>query len=314
MTDEKRSKASGKHLQRELEWVRAAKRGQQGKSRARVRAYHELLAATKDNAANKRLESGSLLIPDGPELDDSIAVEMKDVSVVWDDDIDGNSGTPRELLKPFSLTVNRGDIIGIVGPNGAGKSTILRLITGERRVHSGTIKVAPSVRVGYNAQQRELPDDLMVWQAIVGLQETVPIDAGYAMPARAYVAQFNFSGVVQQKRIHQLSGGERNRVALAHCMVRGVNMLLLDEPTNDLDVDTLRLLEDALSEWAGTAVIVSHDRWFLDRIVNRLVIVENKQVTTWDGDWSSYEAYKNRSNTNTNNNNERKQKFRKIHA
>ena len=286
----KRNTVLEKMIHRELSWVRAGHRGQQAKSKARIDNYDRMQEERRQRKANKRSEGGALLIPEGPPLIESTILEVSDASY-WHDDM--TSAEP--LISNVSLSLSRSDIVGIIGPNGTGKSTLLQLLTGRKQWKTGSMKVSASTRLGYVDQQRHLDPESLVWQEIVGTKEMVQIDTDYAIPARAYVAQFNFSGADQSKRVGSLSGGERNRVNIAKSLNEGCNVIVLDEPTNDLDVDTLRALEDAINDWGGAAIIVSHDRWFLDRVCNKLIAMEPPvgdkpgKVTVYEGGWSEYE-------------------------
>jgi sulfate-transporting ATPase len=278
-----------KTIARELQWVRGGVRGQQTKSKARLDNYDKLQQERKARLQNKRSEGGALLIPEGPPLVEPTIIEVKG-GWYWHDDLTEQ----QSILKDITLSIHRGDIVGIIGPNGTGKSTLLKLLVGDKEWKKGGQEVGRSVKLGYVNQSRVLNDESMVWQEIVGMKEMVTIDGDYAIPARAYVAQFNFSGADQSKRVGGLSGGERNRVNIAKSLNEGCNVIVLDEPTNDLDVDTLRALEDAIGDWGGAALIVSHDRWFLDRICNKLIVMEGegeKQggITVYEGGWSEYE-------------------------
>ena len=295
----KRNVVLEKMIARELSWVRGGHRGQQAKSKVRMDNYESMQEQRRERKLNKRSEGGALLIPEGPPLHESIILEVKGGSY-WHDDCSAE----QPLLSDVNLTLYRDDIVGIVGVNGAGKSTLLHLLIGRKRWKAGSMRHAPSLRLGYVDQQRQLDPEALVWQEIVGTKELVPIDVGYSIPARAYVAQFNFSGADQSKRVGSLSGGERNRVNIAKSLNEGSNVIVLDEPTNDLDVDTLRGLEDAIEDWGGAAIIVSHDRWFLDRVCNKLIVVEGGEgeagggrqghLTVYEGGWSEYEAEQKR--------------------
>ena len=270
-----------KSLSRELDWVRSAPKARQAKSKARLSAYEKLLEQDKEqrNATNK------IAIPAGPRLGD-IVIEASGLTKGFDD---------RLLIDNLDFRLPPGGIVGVIGPNGAGKSTLFKMLTENEALDSGSLKVGETVKLGYVDQSRDsLNDDHTVWEAISdGLDE---LELGNrTMPSRAYVSLFNFKGSDQQKRVGQLSGGERNRVHLARMLKSGANLLLLDEPTNDLDVDTLRALEEALLEFAGCAVVVSHDRWFLDRIATHILAFEGDSHVEWfEGNYQAYEEDKKR--------------------
>jgi sulfate-transporting ATPase len=265
-------------LERELEWVRMSPRARHAKSKARIKAYEQLLSSESDNTASE-LE---IFIPPGPRLGD-VVIEAKGVSKSY-----GN----RILFEDLSFSVPPGAIVGIIGPNGAGKTTLFRLITGQERVDGGEIRLGETTRMAYLDQERHALDDpeKSVWQVISDGQDTIRLGK-LDVNSRAYVARFNFSGTDQQKRVGMLSGGERNRINLARMLKAGANVILLDEPTNDLDVNTLRALEDALLNFAGCALVISHDRWFLDRIATHMLAFEgNSRVVWYDGNYSEYEV------------------------
>ena len=270
-----------KSLSRELDWVRAAPKARQAKSKARINAYEKLLA----EGQQKQVDTARISIPAGPRLGD-IVINANAISKAF-----GN----RLLIDDLSFRLPPGGIVGVIGPNGAGKTTLFRMITGKETVDDGDFVVGDTVKLGYVDQSRDALDDKKtVWEVISdGLDE---IELGKrTMASRAYVGQFNFRGADQQKQVVQLSGGERNRVHLARMLKSGANLLLLDEPTNDLDVDTLRALEEALEEFAGCAVVVSHDRWFLDRIATHILAFEGDSHVEWfEGNYEAYEADKKR--------------------
>ena len=270
-----------KSLSRELDWVRAAPKARQAKSKARISAYEKMLA--EDN--NRQVDTAKIHIPAGPRLGD-IVINAEGLSKGFGE---------RLLIDDLSFRLPPGGIVGVIGPNGAGKTTLFRMITGGEAPDAGTFTVGETVKLGYVDQSRDdLEDDKTVWEVISdGLDE---IKLGKrTMASRAYVGQFNFKGGDQQKRVSQLSGGERNRVHLARMLKSGANLLLLDEPTNDLDVDTLRALEEALEEFAGCAVVVSHDRWFLDRIATHILAFEGESHVEWfEGNYEAYEADRKR--------------------
>ena len=270
-----------KSLSRELDWVRAAPKARQAKSKARISAYEKMLA--EDN--NRQLDTAKIHIPAGPRLGD-IVINAEGLSKGFGE---------RLLIDDLSFRLPPGGIVGVIGPNGAGKTTLFRMITGGEAPDAGTFTVGETVKLGYVDQSRDdLEDDKTVWEVISdGLDE---IELGKrTMASRAYVGQFNFKGGDQQKRVSQLSGGERNRVHLARMLKSGANLLLLDEPTNDLDVDTLRALEEALEDFAGCAVVVSHDRWFLDRIATHILAFEGDSHVEWfEGNYEAYEADRKR--------------------
>jgi ATP-binding cassette ChvD family protein len=280
--EEKASEAKQRTLQRELEWVRMAPRARHAKSKARIKAYEQLL---NEEGPESRGETRQIYVPPGPRLGD-VVIEADGVSKGFDD---------RLLVENLSFKLPPGGIVGVIGPNGAGKTTLFRMIVGEERPDSGTLKVGDTVELAYVDQSREdLAPDKRVWEAISDGHEEVRLGKR-TVKARAYASWFNFKGDDQQKLVGKLSGGERNRVHLARLLKSGANVLLLDEPTNDLDVDTLRALEDALVEFAGCVVVISHDRWFLDRIATHILAFEgDSQVVWFEGNYQDYEADRKR--------------------
>ena len=267
-------------LQRELEWIAMSPRARQAKGKARLNAYERLLA--EDSA--QKIDSVEIYVPPGPRLGD-VVVEATDVIKGYGD---------RALIGGLSFTLPPAGIIGVVGPNGSGKTTLLRMITGEEEPDAGEIRLGDTVQLGYVDQSRELDPQQTAWEAISDGQDEIVL-AKRTVASRAYVSWFNFRGSDQQRRVGTLSGGERNRVHLAKLVRGGANLLLLDEPTNDLDVDTLRALEDAVVEFAGCAVVVSHDRWFLDRIATHIIAFEGDSEVVWfAGNYADYEADRRR--------------------
>ena len=281
--EEKEGSAKQRALQRELEWVRMAPRARHAKGKARVSAYEKMAAEAEQATAarGERPDKLELVIPPGPRLGD-VVVEAENLTKHYGD---------RVIIDSATFSLPPGAIVGVVGPNGAGKTTTLRMITGVEEADGGRITVGSTVVIGYADQSRQILDpDLTVFQQITGGLDEIVV-GNRTLHARAYVAGFGFKGSDQEKKIGQLSGGERNRVMLAMVLTKGANLLLLDEPTNDLDVDTLRSLEDALLEFPGCAVVVSHDRWFLDRVSSHTMAFEDQSQVKWyDGPWSEYEA------------------------
>jgi sulfate-transporting ATPase len=279
--EEKSDQARQRTLERELEWVRMAPRARQAKSKARLQAYEAMLNA----GTSERVEKLEMVIPNGPRLGD-LVVEADTLSKGYGD---------RLLIDNLSFKLPRGGIVGIIGPNGAGKTTLFRMIAGQEKPDAGTLRLGDTVKLAYVDQSRESLDaDKTVWQEISGGAETMTV-GGRTLPSRAYVASFNFKGTDQQKKVGTLSGGERNRLHLAKVLTAGGNVLLLDEPTNDLDVDTLRALEEGLLEFAGCAVVISHDRWFLDRIATHMLAFEDEGRVVWfEGNYADYEADRRR--------------------
>jgi ATP-binding cassette ChvD family protein len=274
--EEKAESARQRTLQRELEWIRMSPKGRHAKSKARISSYEELLGQGSESQ-RKDLE---IFIPAGPRLGD-VVIEADHVQKAFDG---------RLLMEDMSFMLPRGGIVGVVGPNGAGKTTLMRLFTGQEQPDSGTIKLGSTVKLGYVDQSRDTLDgDKTIWEEISGGQEMMTLGTR-EVNSRAYVSRFNFSGSDQQKKVGNLSGGERNRVHLAKILTEGANVLLLDEPTNDLDVNTMRALEEALENFAGCAVVISHDRWFLDRIATHILAFEgDSQVVWYAGNYSEYE-------------------------
>ena len=275
-TEEKQESERQKTLQRELEWIRMSPKGRHSKSQARISAYEELAADTGEKRA-KELE---IYIPAGPRLGD-IVIEANEVAKGYGD---------RLLFEGMNFRLPRGGIVGIIGPNGAGKTTLFRMITGQEQPDSGTFRIGETVQLSYVDQSRDaLNPDKSIWEEISEGQETVQLGK-VAVNSRAYVSRFNFSGSDQQKKVGMLSGGERNRVHLAKMLKSGANVILLGEPTNDLDVNTMRALEEALENFGGCAVVISHDRWFLDRIATHILAFEGDSKVVWyEGNYSEYE-------------------------
>src|SRR5881628_18336 len=276
--EEKQESARQRTLARELEWVRASPRARQAKSKARIESYERLLAEDPE-LRERELE---ISIPPGPRLGD-VVVEAEGIRKVYGDKL---------LFDDLSFSLLRGGIVGVIGPNGAGKTTLLRLITGEEKVDAGTLRVGETVKLAYVSQSRDTLDPTKsVWEEISGGEENIQIGSR-TRNARAYAASLNFRGADQQKKVGDLSGGERNRVHLAKLLRSGGNVLLLDEPTNDLDVDTLRALEEAILDFAGCVAVISHDRWFLDRVATHLLVFESDSRVRWlEGNYQAYEEY-----------------------
>jgi ATP-binding cassette ChvD family protein len=275
--EEKQETARQRTLERELEWVRMSPRARQAKSKSRLQAYEELLA----EGGRDREGQAEIVIPTPSRLGD-LVVQAEHVAKGYGD---------RLLIEDLSFSLPRGGIVGIIGPNGAGKTTLFRMITGQEKPDRGSLQVGESVRLAYVDQSRDALDpDKTVWEVISGGAEQLHLGTRQ-IASRAYVASFNFKGADQQKKVGDLSGGERNRVHLATMLKSGGNLLLLDEPTNDLDVDTLRALEDALLSFAGCAVVISHDRWFLNRVATHMLAFEGDSRVVWfEGNYEDYEA------------------------
>ena len=276
--EEKQESARQRTLARELEWVRASPRARQAKSKARIEAYERLLAEDPE-LRERELE---IFIPPGPRLGD-VVVQAEGIRKAYGDKL---------LFDDLSFSLPRGGIVGVIGPNGAGKTTLFRLITGEEKVDAGTLRVGDTVKLAYVSQTRDTLDPTKsVWEEISGGEENIQIGAR-TRNARAYAASLNFRGPDQQKKVGDLSGGERNRVHLAKLLRSGGNVLLLDEPTNDLDVDTLRALEEAILDFAGCVVVISHDRWFLDRVATHMLVFESDSRVEWfEGNYQAYEEH-----------------------
>ncbi|HKA21410.1 MAG TPA: energy-dependent translational throttle protein EttA [Blastocatellia bacterium] len=275
--EEKAESQRQKTLERELEWIRMAPRARHAKSKARISSYEEMLRQETE----KRSRELEIYIPPGPRLGE-VVIEAKDVSKAYGENL---------LMEGMSFSLPPGGIIGVIGPNGAGKTTLFRMITGQEQPDGGTFRIGESVKLGYVDQSRDtLNANKSIWEEISGGQDTIELGKRQ-VNSRAYVARFNFSGTDQQKKVGMLSGGERNRVHLAKMLKEVANVLLLDEPTNDLDVNTMRALEEALENFAGCAVVISHDRWFLDRIATHILAFEGESHVEWfDGNYSEYEA------------------------
>jgi len=275
--EEKSESERQKTLQRELEWIRMSPKGRHAKAKARITSYEMLLQQDMEKQA-KEME---IFIPPGPRLG-NVVIEAENVTKAYGENI---------LVEGMTFSLPPGGIIGIIGPNGAGKTTLFRMITGQEKPDSGEIRIGDTVKLAYVDQSRDsLDPNKSIWEAISDGQDTVQI-GNREVNSRAYVGKFNFSGQDQQKKVNLLSGGERNRVHLARILKEGANVLLLDEPTNDLDVNTMRALEEALETFAGCAVVISHDRWFLDRIATHILAFEGDSKVVWfDGNYSEYEA------------------------
>lgn len=277
--EEKRESQRRKTLQRELEWIRMSPKGKRSKSKARLSSYEQLMS----NEVDKLERDLEIFIPPGPRLG-KIVIDAANIRKTFGD---------RILIDNMTFTLPPGGIVGVIGPNGAGKSTLFKMITGSETVDSGEMKIGETVKLSYVDQERDdLDPNLSIWEAISEKQDTIWLGTK-EVNSRAYVGKFNFSGSDQQKKVGLLSGGQRNRVHLAKMLKEGGNVLLLDEPTNDLDVNTLRALEEALENFAGCAVVISHDRWFLDRIATHILAFEgDSQVTWFEGNFSDYEKDK----------------------
>ena len=279
--EERKEDKRQRTLQRELEWIRMSPRARQAKGKARLNAYEEMLREETD----QKIDTTEIYIAPGPRLGD-LVVEARHIRKAFGDNL---------LIEDLDFTLPKGGIVGVIGPNGAGKTTLFRMLTGQEKPDAGTMKIGETVRIGYVGQSREELDPAKtVWQEISGGHDELQIGKR-AIASRAYVSWFNFKGAGQQRKVGSLSGGERNRVHLAKLLKSGSNLLLLDEPTNDLDVDTLRALEEALVNFAGCAVVISHDRWFLDRIATHMIAFEgDSQVVWFEGNYQDYEADRHR--------------------
>jgi energy-dependent translational throttle protein EttA len=279
--EEKQSSARTRTLERELEWVRLAPRARQAKSKARINSYEQMLSEDP----REKLSRAEIVIPNGPRLGDEVVL-AENLTKAYGD---------RLLVDGVNFRIPRGGIVGVIGPNGAGKTTLFRMITGQETPDSGTLKVGQTVELAYVDQSRDsLDGEKTVYQEISGGQDNIKLGRG-EVNARAYCSWFGFRGSDQQKLVKVLSGGERNRVHMAKVLQKGGNLILLDEPSNDLDVDTLRALEDALLEFAGCAMVISHDRWFLDRIATHILAFEGESEVVWyEGNYREYEADKKR--------------------
>ena len=279
--EQKQEEAFAKALKQELEWVRKNQKGQQAKSKSRLERFEEM----NSREFQQRNETAEIYIPPGPRLGNKV-IEVNNISKSFGD---------RLLYENLSFTVPPMAIVGIIGPNGAGKTTLFNMITGKDKPDTGTVEVGESVKVAYVGQVRdELDDNKTVWEEVSDGLDMITVGE-YTTPSRAYIGRFNFKGQDQQKRVGQLSGGERNRLQLAKTLKQGANVILLDEPSNDLDVETLRALEDAVQVFPGTVMVVSHDRWFLDRIATHILAFEEEGPVWYDGNYSEYEAYRKKT-------------------
>ncbi|MFA6469146.1 MAG: energy-dependent translational throttle protein EttA [Bacteroidota bacterium] len=276
--EEKQESKRQKVLKKELEWVRMNPKGRHAKSKARIASYEQMLSDEHE----KRNEEIEIFIPKGPRLGD-VVINAENVAKAYGDNL---------LYENMNFNLPPGGIIGVIGPNGAGKTTLFRMITGQEKPDNGVITIGETVKLAYVDQNRPLDPNKNIWEEISGGEEILRFGTR-EVNSRAYVARFNFTGGDQQKLVGQLSGGERNRVHLAKVMKQEANVLLLDEPTNDLDVNTLRALEEALTEFAGCAVVISHDRWFLDRVATHILAFEGESQVQWfDGNYSEYEEFR----------------------
>jgi ATPase subunit of ABC transporter with duplicated ATPase domains len=275
--EEKTETERQKTLERELEWIRMSPKGRHAKGKARINSYEALLSKETE----KRAQDLEIYVPPGPRLG-QVVIEAQGLKKGYGDHL---------LFEDLDFRLPPGGIVGVIGPNGAGKTTLFRLITGQEEPDSGAIRLGETVKLAYVDQSRDvLQADKTAWEVISDKLDTIRLGSR-DVPSRAYVARFNFSGSDQQKKVGNLSGGERNRVHLARMLKEGANVLLLDEPTNDLDVNTLRALEEALDNFAGCAVVISHDRWFLDRVATHILAFEGDSRVVWfEGNYSSYEA------------------------
>jgi ATPase subunit of ABC transporter with duplicated ATPase domains len=285
-------------LKHELEWIRATPRARQTKSRARITAYEELLSKAQDQQMGK----AQIVIPPGPRLG-NLVIEAEGVSKAYGEKL---------LIENLSFRISPGAIVGVIGPNGAGKTTLFKMITGADKPDKGNLRLGETVALGYVDQSRDtLSSEKTVWEEISDGNDEIKIGKRN-LQSRAYVAQFNFKGVDQQKKVGQLSGGERNRVHMAKMLKSEANVLLLDEPTNDLDVETLRALEDAIEAFAGCVIVISHDRWFLDRLATHIMAFEgNSEVVWFEGNYQDYEADRN-NRLGTDNNHPQRIKYKPL--
>jgi ATP-binding cassette ChvD family protein len=275
--EEKTESERSRTLARELEWIRMSPKGRHAKSKARISAYESLASQERQRRAGEELE---IYIPPGPRLGDNVII-AEHVSKAYGDNL---------LIDDLSFSLPPGGIVGVIGPNGAGKTTLFRMITGQEQADAGTFRVGETAQIAYVDQSRDLPADKSIWEVVSDGLDLVMLGTRQ-VNSRAYVARFNFAGSDQQKKVGALSGGERNRVHLAKMLKEGANVLLLDEPTNDLDVNTMRALEEALENFAGCAVVISHDRWFLDRIATHILAFEGDSHVEWlEGNYTEYEA------------------------
>jgi ATPase subunit of ABC transporter with duplicated ATPase domains len=274
--EQKDQARKAKTLEKELDWIRQGAKARQAKSKARISNYENLLK----EASPEKIQEMSIYIPPGPRLGD-IVVEAKGITKAYDHKV---------LLDDVSFTIPRGAIVGVIGPNGVGKSTLFRMITGKESPDSGTFKVGETVKISYVDQTRETLDpNKTIFEELSGGADVIQLGTR-EIPSRQYVSWFNFSGSDQQKKVGQLSGGERNRVNMAKILKEGGNLLLLDEPTNDLDVNTMRALEEALLEFGGSVVVISHDRWFLDRVCTHIMAFEgDSKIEFYPGNFTEYE-------------------------
>ena len=279
--EEKSESARQKTLQRELDWIHMSPKGRHAKGKARITSYEELLSRDIEKSS-KELE---IYIPPGPRLG-NVVIEADNVHKAYGDNI---------LTEGMTFNLPPGGIIGVIGPNGAGKTTLFRMITGKERPDSGTFKIGETVKLAYVDQSRDILDPgKSIWEVISGGDDVIQLGKRQ-VNSRAYVARFNFSGADQQKKVSMISGGERNRVHLARMLKEEANVLLLDEPTNDLDINTLRALEEALESFAGCVIVISHDRWFLDRIATHVLAFEgDSQVRWFAGNFTEYEEFRHR--------------------
>jgi ATP-binding cassette ChvD family protein len=298
--EQKQEAARIKTMKQELEWVRANPKGRHAKSKARLARFDEL----QSQEFQARNETNEIYIPPGPRLGD-LVVEAQSLRKAYGD---------RLLYEDLSFNLPKGGIVGIIGPNGAGKTTLFRILTGQEQPDAGALRIGETVQIAYVDQSRDALDGgKTVWQEISDGADTI-IVGRYEMPSRAYCGRFNFKGTDQQKRIGDLSGGERNRIHLAKVLKSGGNLLLLDEPTNDLDVETLRALEEAILAFPGCALVISHDRWFLDRIATHILAFEDDSQITWfEGNYADYEADRHRR-LGAEADQPHRLKYRRIHA